>query len=315
MKIKFDLNLGIKGKFILLPIAISAILIFIGIILGDPAVLGNLIFISLFIALVPYFLYRYTRFLWIKSIENQFPNFVRDMADSIRSGMSFSEAIGITTKSNYGKLTQLVIKMNNRLSWGTPLLRTLEVFGAEVKDSKIIKEALRIIKQSYESGGEAASTLDSIANDLLLLKEAEAERNSIVRQHVFIMYGIFYLFLGVAIMIIFIMVPIIENQLLPTDAQQQNLGFTFVNPCEGVFFFPCDYFNGVAVMFSIKEGVGAYYTAMFFTIILIQGLFTGLIAGQLGSNSVIAGVKHALLMIFSSVGIFFFIVKAGLLPI
>ena len=303
-----------KGKFILLPMSAGVVLIIIGIMLGDPGVLGNLIFISVFLSSIPYFFYRYSRFLKIKSMEDQFPNFVRDLADSIRSGMSFTEAIGITSKSNFGKLTEEIKKMNNRLSWGTPLLRVLEIFRVEVKDSKMITESLNIIRQSYESGGETASTLESVSNDMILLKEAEAERASVVRQHVMIMYGIFYLFLGVALMIIFIMVPIIDTQPLPASGQGIS-GFGFTNPCEGILFFPCDYFGGIGAMFSAKEGIGSYYLAMFFTIVLIQGFFTGLIAGQLGQNSVVAGFKHALLMIFSAVGIFMFMAKAGFLPI
>lgn len=314
MRNKISFNFGVKGKFILLPMSAGVVLIIIGIMLGDPGVLGNLIFISVFLSSIPYFFYRYSRFLKIKSMEDQFPNFVRDLADSIRSGMSFTEAIGITSKSNFGKLTEEIKKMNNRLSWGTPLLRVLEIFRVEVKDSKMITESLNIIRQSYESGGETASTLESVSNDMILLKEAEAERASVVRQHVMIMYGIFYLFLGVALMIIFIMVPIIDTQPLPASGQGIS-GFGFTNPCEGILFFPCDYFGGIGAMFSAKEGIGSYYLAMFFTIVLIQGFFTGLIAGQLGQNSVVAGFKHALLMIFSAVGIFMFMAKAGFLPI
>ena len=71
----------------------------------------------------------------------------------------------------------------------------------------------------------------------------------------------------------------------------------------------------MGTLFSAKTGVGTYYVAMFFVIVLIQALFTGLIAGQLGENSVLAGTKHSIIMLLASFGIFVFATRTGLLPI
>ncbi|MCK4496603.1 MAG: type II secretion system F family protein [Candidatus Aenigmarchaeota archaeon] len=303
-----------KRKIIIIPSCVSIALILSGLFLGDVGVLGNLIIISIFITITPYFVYRYSKFLWLKAIENQFPNLVRDLADSARSGMSMPEAIKIATRANYGKLTEEVKKMNNRLSWGTPFLRVLEIFGDKLKDSKLITEELKIIRQSYESGGDIPSTLDSVSKDMLMVKEAEAERSSMVKQHILLMYGIFFMFLGIAVMIVNVMVPMIESQ--PGAAQGGALGFSFVNPCEGMKMFPCDLFSGIGSMFGVPPtAVASYYIALFFSVIIIQGLCIGLITGQLGEGSIIAGTKHSLIMVFSAFGIFLFLAKVGFLPI
>jgi len=302
-----------RKKTTLLPAGVSISLIILGLILGDVAVLGNLVIISVLISIVPYFLYKYSKFMWLKGIEEQFPNFVRDLADSARSGMSFSEAVSIASKANYGKLSIEVEKMKNRLSWGTPFLRVLDIFGEKVKDSKIITEALKIIKQSYESGGNIASTLDAVAKDMLMLKEAETERQSLVKQHVFIMYGLFFVFLGISVMIIYVMVPMIQSQ-SSIEARGGGLGFYFSNPCQGSNMFPCDFFSGICSLLAIPEGIGCYYVALFFSVVVIQGLFTGLIAGQLGENSAIAGTKHSIIMVFAAIGIFLFLSKTGFFP-
>ncbi len=302
-----------KRKVIILPSCISIALILSGLFLGDVGVLGNLIIISIFITITPYFVYRYSKFLWVKSIEAQFPNLVRDLADSARSGMSMPEAIKIATKANYGKLTDEVKSMSNRLSWGTPFLRVLEIFGDKVKDSKLITEELNIIKQSYESGGDIPSTLDSVSKDMLMVKEAEAERSSMVKQHILLMYGIFFMFLGIAVLIVNVMVPMIEAQ---PGMQGGALGFSFVNPCEGMNMFPCDFFAGIGSMFGVPPAaVASYYISLFFSVIIMQGLCIGLITGQLGEGSVIAGTKHSLIMVFSSFGIFLFLAKVGFLPV
>ena len=247
----------------------------------------------------------------IKSMEAQFPNFVRDLADAVRSGMSFKEAIRITSRGNYGKLSEEIAVMNNRLSWGTPFLRVLEIFGKRVEKSKLITEALNIISESYKAGGNVSATLDSVARDMIMFKEVEAERVSMTRQHVMIMYGIFFMFLGISIMIIFVMVPMIQST---PEVSAGGFGMTFSNPCEGAALFPCNYFNSLGALFNMKESITLYYTALFFTIVVIQGLFTGLIAGQLGENSVVAGTKHSIIMVTIALGVFLFLAKAGMLP-
>lgn len=306
------IELNTKQKIITVSLAVSIVLIVIGLMLGDPAVLGNLVIISVFVFIVPFFLYKYSHFMWMRSLESQFPNFVRDLADAKRSGMSFKEAINITSKTNYGKLSAEIEKMNNRLSWGTPFIRVLDIFGEKVKDSKIIIEALHIIRESHKSGGKVADTLDSVANDIVMMKEAEAERSSMVKQHVVIMYGIFFMFLGVSVMIITVMVPMIKTQ--PTFGAGGPLGLQFTDPCQNLGGFPCGLFSVICSLFTVPEGVGCYYIALFFSVITIQGLFTGLIAGQLGENSVVAGSKHSMIMIFSAFGLFLFLTKVGLLP-
>jgi flagellar protein FlaJ len=287
-------------------------LILIGIVSGDSGLAGNLIIIAIFLVIIPTFLKRYTHFVWIKSLEDQFPNFVRDLADSVRSGMSFKEAISISSRGNYGKLTDEIVKMNNRLVWGTSVKRVFEIFSKTVKDSKLMSEALNIMREAQVSGGDVAATLDAIARDMITFKEIEAERRSMTRQHVMIMYGVFFMFLGIAIMIIFVMVPMIKTQ--PQTAVG-GFGLEFSNPCEGLNTFPCDFFGALGAVFNMPPGITLYYTALFFTVVMIQGIFTGLLAGQLGENSILAGAKHSLIMVTVSLVLFLFIAKAGLFPV
>jgi flagellar protein FlaJ len=302
-----------KKRIVLASASIAVALILIGIIIGDAGLLGNLIIIAVFISMGPYFIFKYSRLMWIRSLEEQFPSFVRDLADSSRSGMSFPEAVRLSTKAHYGKLTPEVQLMNNRLSWGTPFIRVLEMFNDKVEESKMISEAIEIIKQSYGSGGSIPKTLDSVSRDMIMLKEAEAERSSMVKQQVMIMYGIFFMFLGISIMIIFVMVPMIESQ-----ADMETTGFlslNFANPCESAGLFPCGLFSMVCTFFNTSAGIGCYYLALFFSVIIIQGVFMGLIAGQLGENSTIAGTKHSMIMVLSAIGIFMFLSKLGFLPV
>ena len=297
--------------------AISLVLIFLGILLGDPGVLGNIIIITIFITIVPYFIFKYSEYMWVKSLENDFPNFVRDLADSVRS-MPLPEALAIVSKSNYGNLTPEVIAMHNRMTWGTPFLRTLEIFEKKARSSNIITEALMILRESYKSGGNMVSTLESISRDLVMLREADLERSSMMKQHIMVMYSIFFMFLGISMLIIFVMVPMIESTgNIAGGGGNFGQQLVFSNPCplEGSVIFPCGLYIAIATTLGISaEKIGAYYIALFFSSLVIQGMFVGLITGQLGENSVTAGIKHSIIMVFVAIFIFLFLSKVGLFP-
>lgn len=307
-----------KGKKILLYLIIVAVVMVTvaSLVSQDLSVIINVSFIALFVVIVPFFAYKYISFLWVKSVEREFPNFVRDLAGLKRTGMSLSDAITMTSKGNYGKLTPEVVAFSNRLSWGVTFLRALEIFSEKFENSKLIMEAIHIIEESYKTGGNISVTLDSISRDMMALKDIEEERKSVVRSHVMIMYGIFFMFVAISIAIIFVLIPMMEQTSGNAQTAAGPLMFNFADPCTiGYIPFPCEYFTILCQSFGVETGVGCYYFALFFSVLIIQAIFMGLIAGQLGENSVFAGIKHALIMLGSVFLIFTFLIQFNILPI
>ena len=278
-------------------------------------IIVNVSFIALFVIIVPLFLYKYLKFLWIKTIEREFPNFIRDIAGLKRTGMSLPDSIKMVSKTNYGKLSVEVKKFSNRLSWGVSFLRALEIFEKTFDDSKLIKEAIGIIKESFKTGGNISVTLDSVSRDMMELKDIEYERKSVVRSHVMIMYAIFFMFVAISVAIIYVLIPMMTST-SPSDTSSGPLMFNFDDPCSISYIpFPCEYFAVLCTSFNVGEGVGCYYFALFFSVLIIQAVFMGLIAGQLGENSIFAGIKHSLIMLASVLVLFTFLLQLHLLPV
>lgn len=63
--------------------------------------------------------------------------------------------------------------------------------------------------------------------------------------------------------------------------------------------------------FGPAKAPESYYRSLFLVMIIIQGFFSGLIAGQIVSDSVSAGIKHSLIMTLSGFFIFVLVIKAG----
>src|SRR2546426_680745 len=56
----------------------------------------------------------------IKLIERRLPDFLRDVAEAGRFGMTLAEAIVVSSGGRYGKLTPEIKKMAAQITWGVP---------------------------------------------------------------------------------------------------------------------------------------------------------------------------------------------------
>lgn len=302
---------------------ISLVLITIGVLSKDVGVLGNAIILSTFLIMFPQVFLRYEKFREIKEMEERFPSFLRDLTESIKSGMPLSKAIQSVRKVEYGKLSKEIRKIANQISWGIPVDKVLSRFSERVKRSKQLPVAISIIRETHNSGGDVASTLDSVAEGLIMLQEAEKERKSMMNQYVAIMYAISLIFVGIVIGINRFLTPIFQVSMTP----QTPIGM--FNPCGGCYFSKLDLLGlfsldpcsicGVyslissSLFFISPESPSSYYISLFFITALTQGFFAGLIIGVISENSVIAGIKHSLIIMGIVFGSFSILIRLGIM--
>lgn len=305
-------------RILLVSSIIFAALAVLAILLGDIAVSINLIFIGVIILTVPFSIYRFLQFKKVKSYEREFPNLLRDIAKSQRAGLTFVQAIQVSSKSEYGALTSEVNKLNKQLSWNVPLEKVLEKFGERMVDSRIIVRSLMVIDQANKSGGNIEDTMDSLASSIESIREAQEEKSAVLNQQVVMMYAIFFIFVGITISLIKFLVPLLQTEGLGGGGL--GLEMFNANPCAVCAASPdpacfgCQTFFGMSTAFGFGKPSEpmSYYKSLFLTMILIQGFFSGLIAGQISSDSVTAGTKHSLVMVFSGFAIFIIVTTLGL---
>ncbi len=285
----------------------------------DTAISYNFIFFGIVAAAVPYSLYMFFKFKKIRAYEEEFPSFLRDITESQRAGLSTVQAIKTAAKSDYGRLTPEIRKIDNQLSWNIPMEKVLANFSERMKDSRIIVRSIMIIEQANKSGGSIEDTMASLANNIEMIKDVQSEKSTLLNQQVMMMYAIFFIFLGITIALVKFLIPLVQ---IPATTSDLGVVQSFnPNPCA-----PCIYGGGSeciscnalsatssAFGFGQKEDPSAYYKSLFFIMIVVQGFFSGLIAGQIGSDSVIAGIKHSLVMLVSGVFIFILSVRMGII--
>ncbi len=306
-------------KTLVTTLIISLLIIIIGLLIGDIGIIGNFIILSVLIISIPQVLMSYIEYKDIKEMETKFPFFLRDLTESIRSGMPLHKAIINAGKVDYGKLNKEVRKMAHQLTWGVNIIKVFEQAEKRLKSSDIMSKNMRIIIETYKTGGEIDKTLDAISNAILTLQETQNERKSTLNQYVVAMYAITYIFIGIIVGISKLLIPIFSSS---TGATIGALGTIMGNPCESCLYmvqtscFPCYmYFNICTMLGANKETIGCYYLGLFFSMIIVQSICGGLVAGQISEGSVKAGIKHSLILLTTSFGIVFILVRLGMLGV
>jgi len=306
---KLDLNF--EKKVLIATSSISVFLILLGIFSENPGVIGNAFILSIFLVGFPFFFFRYEKRRRIREMEEKIQSFVRDLVESVRSGVPLHKAIEMCSRIDYGKLSDEVRKMSNQLSWGLPLTKVLDQFVERVKSSKKLTTAIKIIKESYISGGDMTSTLYALSYNMERIEDAEKEKRSLLNQYVVLIYAIAFIFLGISVAIIRLMVPIFQTATL----EEGVIGMR--NPCADMDNPVCQIMNLPAIYLfaSNVENIGSYYVSIFFYMSMIVGIASGLVVGQIYEDSIIGGVKHSLIICSIVLGIFLLLKAAGLLGI
>ncbi|MFB6291920.1 MAG: type II secretion system F family protein, partial [Candidatus Nanohaloarchaea archaeon] len=277
---------------------------------------GATLILGLIVGVLPYGIISFLKNRAVREMEDQFPSFLKDLAESKRGGMTILQAFESAKDSDYGRLNHEIEKIHTELTWGIPFPEVMERFSRRMDASPVIQESISILLQSFRSGGNITKTIESIAEDASKLKETLQKKNSKIKQQIFIMYVIYFLFIGITIGIYTMMSELLG---LGTAGQGALQGLDFLgegggttNYCNGQIapatpmcetaklfgFVPqnvTDFTSAYATKFSY--GNMAYYKSLLFTMLMIQGICTGAVAGQIGEGSPSAGVKHAMIML------------------
>jgi len=257
---------------ILISIPVALIfLVLAGLETGFTPAFDNVLLFTILIAIVPPgFLHQLKR-RRVKRIEQYFPNFLRDVAEMNRSGMTLTKSVGTLSKGEYGDLTIEIARINAMLSWGISFEDALEKFADRVA-TPLIYRSVALINQASRAGGNVPDVLEVAAKDTYVLKMMEKDRVSEMIIYVVIIYMSFFVFLFVIGILSYSFIPVMAEASISASAV-----------------------GGGAVEF-----MGVFdpemFRRLFFHASLIQGFSSGLVAGQMGEGEVIAGLKHSVIL-------------------
>ncbi len=241
--------------------------------------LDDYIFFAVLLLLTPFIIFYELRSIRIQKIEDQIPEFLKRLASVNAAGILLVDAIAMVAKAKIGILHSDVKRMVEDVSWGANLVVALTKFEYRIRTSMTSRVITLIVKAS-ESTSDVRSVLNIAATDADIQKQMKKERSAEMFVYVFIIYISFFVFLfTVYILVVYFLSAMPQSM----DEAVQGMPLT----------------SG----FDITE-----YTMLFFHAALIQGFFSGLVAGKMGTGYVSAGLKHSAAMMLVSYGVFIILI-------
>jgi len=265
------LIISLPAAFLVFLIGISLIFTNYGLwsILTD-TMIDDVIVISVLIAIVPLAILDTQESRRRNSLEEALPNFFRDVAGMNDSGMTLPNAIHNVAQGQYGALTPFIRRLNSEMSWSVPFVEALLRFGTRV-GTPLAQRAVDLISKASKAGGDVSEVLRAAANDSYEFFNLKMERRNNMLIYMVIVLISFLVFLFV--------IAILESTFLTTMAEA---GEKAAAAGAGTFMARVDI---------------AFYKRLFSHAAMIQGFFSGLVAGQMGEGSAIAGLKYSAIML------------------
>lgn len=230
----------------------------------------------------PYGFYVHSQERRNRSLEDRFPDFLRDIASSHKAGLTLGTAVKIASRGDYGELTPDVVKMAEQLSWNVPFTEALRRF-ADRAETPLVRRAVSLIDEADRTGGNVTDVLMAAARDTREIKNLERERRTNMSLYTAVIYITFFVFLAVAAIMFASFIPQIIGAIESVQAvggQPASAGLQFN-------------------LLSIVD-----YRTFYFMAALVQAVGNGMIAGLIESGKYLSGLKHAFVMVAITVLIF-----------
>lgn len=240
----------------------------------------QLVFLALIIALFPPAIINYVDMRWRLSVDKNIPEFLRELSEAGRTGVTLTRALDLASKRRYGPLSSELEGIVIKLSWGGNFEDSLKKFAERI-ETKLAKRTSILLTEINRSGGDIKDVLDTVSRHIRELQSIENERRSQLQTYVAIVYIAFFIF-------IFIDYILLQTFFAKIEALKESL-------------------SDVGGLFLMKELSYENIKTMMFHMSIMQGLFGGLIAGKMGEGALGAGLKHSLILMIIAFLMFYFI--------
>ncbi|MDY6819466.1 MAG: type II secretion system F family protein [Halobacteriales archaeon] len=211
----------------------------------------------------------------IRRIDRSIPDFLDRLASVNESGMSFIRSLRNISRNELGPLTEEIDRIERDIEWGAEAGGALKRFERRVP-SRAVTRVVTLLTNAMVASGQLGPILRVAADDAQMTQRRDRDRRQEMLTYTLIIYLSFIVFLVIIISLTAVLIPA-----LPESAGGTGSGVA-------------GFAGGVEL--GVTPGEQAIYELLFFHVSVIQGLISGLVAGQMGEGSLRNGVKHAFAM-------------------
>lgn len=216
----------------------------------------------------------------ISDIEKRLPDFLRDVAEAGRFGMTLSGAIVASAKGEYGRLTPEIRRMASQISWGVSATEAMVLFAKRV-DTPLVHRVTGLVIKASAAGGNIADVLTMSSVDTKESQTLFEERRTTMSTYVMVVYIAFFVFL--------VTVLILNTTFLPRmEEVTQQSGLSDVDVSDA----PTTVSISAEAIPKIRE--------MYFYAALVHAVGDGILAGVITNGKIANGLKHSFIMVVAA---------------
>jgi len=225
--------------------------------------LPTAIAISLFVATAPAAIVHMKLSKEKSSMEQGVSNFLRDLTEVRKTGLSPEKCIESLSNRDYGAFTKELRKISSEISWGIPIKRVIMDFLKRTH-SWMTQLVMFLLVETIDVGGGTIAMIESLARFNNLTQEDEKEKKMSVRPYIMMPYLASILLVATTIMM---------------------MGFTT---------------GTLAVTVPGQTAPQKDFSAMktiFLASVIFHSYLIGIVAGKISDESVASGFKHASILV------------------
>lgn len=215
----------------------------------------------------------------LKAKEAKFPDFIRDLAEFWKGGLSMKVAVDTLAKGDYGALDEEVEFMATQLSWGVSFNEVLQMFLQRVHTG-LIERSIALIEEANKAGGKISDILLNVAHDAQDIKMLDREREGTMKSYIFVTFISFLIYVIIIVIMSYVFLPAIADSTADLDVEG---GFGNVR---------------------IQSFEATFIALLFFSSVLIQSIGGGVNAGIMGEGNVGASLWYITLFTLTGAVIF-----------
>ncbi|MFQ5759173.1 MAG: type II secretion system F family protein, partial [Candidatus Bathyarchaeia archaeon] len=193
------------------------------------------------------------------STERGIANFLRDLTETRKTGLSPERCIESLSKRDYGAFSLALRKITSQISWGVPVRRVFMDFVKQTK-SWLSQIVMFLLVETIDVGGGTIAMIEALARFNNMTQEIEKEKKMSVRPYIMIPY--------------FGAIMLVATTIMTLTFTAKTLEV------------------GGAVSLDLE-----FLTMLFTTSGIIHSFLIGLVAGKISEESLAAGFKHSAILV------------------
>jgi len=197
------------------------------------------------------------------SMEQGISNFLRDLTEVRKTGLSPEKCIESLSERDYGEFTKELKRISSEISWGIPVRKVIMNFVKRTR-SWVTQIVMFLLVETIDVGGGTISMIESLTRFNSLTQEVEKQKKMAVRPYVMIPYFSAILLVATTIMTLSFTSATLEA------AESQTMNVTAM-------------------------------TTIFTASTIMHSYLIGLVAGKISEESVAAGFKHSAVLVILAI--------------